>query len=224
MPRTRSAQGDLPPITRRGVLDAAIAVVRAEGVDALSVRRVASDLGVWPTTIYHHVGGTKEGLLALTLDELAATLRLPEVDDRPWREMLVEFAWELHRALLPYPGVAAHLLTAPAPGPHAQQIMERVLRVLVERAGLPVAEAFDVYRVLIGYVLLSSQQRQQESTLARIERYAELAADGGFPYTSRVPDAVSDGTVEERFAGGLRVVLDGIAARAEAGTGEASGR
>ena len=127
MPKTRSAQGDLPPITRQLVLEAAIRLVRAHGVEALSVRRLAGELDVWPTTVYHHVGGTKNGLLTLTLDALASQFELPARDDRPWQEAVEEIAWSLRRRIAQYPGVAAYLLTAATPGPNAQRIMERIL-------------------------------------------------------------------------------------------------
>jgi AcrR family transcriptional regulator len=65
------------------------------GIDGLSVRRVASELDVWPTTIYYHVGGTKDGLLALTLDAIAGELELPAPGDGPWPEAVEEIAGRL---------------------------------------------------------------------------------------------------------------------------------
>ncbi len=44
----------------------------ADGLEALSVRQVANRLGVWPTTVVHHAGGRRDGLLALLIEHLAA--------------------------------------------------------------------------------------------------------------------------------------------------------
>jgi AcrR family transcriptional regulator len=213
VPKTRSAQGDgdLPPITQRMVLDAAIRLVRAHGVDGLSVRRVASELDVWPTTIYYHVGGTKNGLLALTLDAIAGELELPASGDRPWPEAVEEIACLLRARIAGYPGVAAYLLTAPAPGPNAQRIMERLLALLTEGAGLPVLAAFDAYQVLMAFVLNSVQRAEQGTTASRVSRYAELGARDDLPLTALVARALPADD-DERFLGGLRIVIAGIAA------------
>ena len=210
VPKTRSAQGDLPPITRQVVLEAAIRLVRAHGVESLSVRRLAGELDVWPTTIYHHVGGTKNGLLTLTLDALAGQFELPARDDRPWQEAVEEIAWSLRRRIAEYPGVAAYLLTAATPGPNAQRIMERILELLVEQAGLSVIAAFDAYQVLMGYVLNHVQQAERGTTASRIDRYAELGERADLRLTAQVA-LVLPATDEERFRGGLRIVMAGIA-------------
>src|SRR5690242_6080407 len=57
-------------VTRRAVAQAAADVVATHGLDALSVRRVAGRLGVWPTTVMHHAGGSREGLVALLIEHL----------------------------------------------------------------------------------------------------------------------------------------------------------
>jgi AcrR family transcriptional regulator len=211
VPKTRSAQGNLPPITRRLVLDTAVRLVRTHGIESLSVRRIAGELDVWPTTIYHHVGGTKDGLLTLTLDAIAGELGLPAHDDRPWQEAVEEIAWSIRRRVGEYPGVATYLLTAPAPGANAQRIMEWLLELLVERAGLSVPAAYDAYQVLTGYVLNHVQREECGSTASRIDRYTELAAREDLPLTALVAGAIP-GTGEERFLGGLRLVIRGIAA------------
>jgi AcrR family transcriptional regulator len=210
VPKTRSAQGDLPPITRQVVLDAATQLVRTDGVEALSVRRLAGELDVWPTTIYHHVGGTKNGLLTLTLDALAGRFALPPRDDRPWEEAVEEIAWSLRRRIAEYPGVAAYLLTAATPGPNAQRIMERILELLVEQAGLSVIAAFDAYQVLMGYVLNHIHRAERGATPSRLDRYAELGQGADFPLTAQVARVLPAGD-DERFLGGLRIVIGGIA-------------
>jgi AcrR family transcriptional regulator len=210
VPKTRSAQGDLPPITRQVVLEAAIRFVRTHGLDALSVRRLAAELDVWPTTIYHHVGGTKDGLLALALDALAGQLELPARDDRPWQDAIEEIAWSLRRYIAEYPGLAAYLLTAATPGPNAQRIMERILELLVEQAGLSVIAAFDAYQVLMGYVLGDVHRAECGATASRVARYAELSEGADLPLTAQVAKILPTSD-DERFLGGLRIVIGGIA-------------
>jgi hypothetical protein len=116
-------------------------------------------------------------------------LELPAAGDRPWPEAVEEIACLLRARVAGYPGVAAYLLTAPAPGPNAQRIMERLLALLTEGAGLPVLAAFDAYQVLMAFVLNSVQRTEQGTTASRIARYAELGARDDLPLTrARGPD------------------------------------
>ena len=62
-------------VTRQAVAEAAADLVAADGLEALSVRQVANRLGVWPTTVMHHAGGRRDGLLTLLIEHLAAGIR-----------------------------------------------------------------------------------------------------------------------------------------------------
>jgi AcrR family transcriptional regulator len=211
VPKTRSAQGDLPPITRRLLLETAIRLARTHGIEGLSVRRLAGELDVWPTTIYHHVGGTKNGLLTLTLDAIAGEVDLAARDDQPWEKAVEEIAGNIRGRIAEYPGAATYLLTAPAPGPNAQRIMERLLELLIEQAGLSVTAAYDAYQVLIGYILNHVQRAESGTTASRIDRYTELARREDLPLTALVAEALP-ATGDERFVGGLRIIIGGIEA------------
>jgi AcrR family transcriptional regulator len=217
MPRTRSAQGDLPPITRDAVLTTAMDLVRRDGIEALSVRRIATELGVWPTTVYHHVGGTKDGLLALTLDAIAGELELPTDDDRPWPDVLEDMARSVRACLAAYPGAAGHLLTASAPGPHAQWLMERMLAVLVERAGLSLVLAHDAYQLVTGHVLTHVEREEHGTAASRAQRYRALADHAELELTARLPAALEK-RADDPFLTGLRIVVRGIADTAGSGT------
>jgi hypothetical protein len=89
--------------------------------------------------------------------------------------------------------------------------MELLLALLTEGAGLPVLAAFDAYQVLMAFVLNSVQREEHGTTASRISRYAELGTRDDLPLTAlvaQIPPADDD----ERFRGGLRIVLSGIAA------------
>ena len=107
--------------------------------------------------------------------------------------------------------MAAYLLTAPAPGPNAQRIMERLLELLVEHAGLSVIAAFDAYQVLMGFVLNHGPAcgTRHHGQPARPLRRAGHRAD--LPLTAQLAQALPADD-DERFRGGLRIVIAGIAA------------
>src|SRR4051794_41679849 len=104
-------------VRRQAVAQAAAGLVASEGLDALSVRQVATRLGVWPTTVTHHAGGRREGLLELLIEHLAAGIRTERSGD--WRARLVELGHEIPRVAPAHPGPAARPLRPRPPGPQA---------------------------------------------------------------------------------------------------------
>ena len=85
---TRTAAGRAE-LTRDGIVDRAVAIADADGLDAVSIRRVAQEFGVTPMALYWHVQN-KDELLAAMGDRLYADLDLPHDPSRPWDERLHE--------------------------------------------------------------------------------------------------------------------------------------
>ena len=80
---------------------AAVAIIDAEGLEALTVRRLASELGVAPMTVYSYVRG-KEEILDLVVDRVAADIEVPPVE-ADWRERARALGHGLRAALLAHP-------------------------------------------------------------------------------------------------------------------------
>src|SRR3954454_6477999 len=124
------------------VANAALRLLDDEGPAALSVRRVAAELGVMPNAIYTYVpdrSGLERAVVELVLSRSDLTL----LDGAPsrWRRRIRAYATSLRALLLDHPGVALLLMSAPMDGPTALEVGERLLGVL-ENAGLaPVAQA-----------------------------------------------------------------------------------
>ena len=132
------------------MLAAARAVLREDGVQALSLRAVARRLGVAPNTLYSHVAG-KDDLLDLVLDDVLGGVALPTEEDLrrdPWgavRAIMLDSYDELlaHPGLLP-----AYLERQGARGAQAQRLGVVTMRAL-GNAGLDQAAAREAMRVLI---------------------------------------------------------------------------
>ena len=190
-------------VTRRAVAQAAADVVATHGLDALSVRRVAGRLGVWPTTVMHHAGGSREGLVALLIEHLAAGIATGA--QGPWRSRLTALARDVRGVALAHPGIADALLRSGATGPQALRIADAILAAL-DDAGVDPAAAPDAYDVFLTYVLGSAGRH------ARWQGFAAAAGLDAYPALRRA--TLSDPTRDDdaRFAGGLDLVLDAIAA------------
>src|SRR6187200_812008 len=201
-------------VTRQAVAEAAADLVAADGLEALSVRRVADRLGVWPTTVMHHAGGRRDGLLALLIEHLAAGI-CTERHGR-WRARLTELGHEIRRVALAHRGLADELLRSGATGAQALRLADAILDAL-EDAGLDPDTAQDAYDVFFTYVLGSAGRQTTATAPARWQAF-ELALDQAEPDAySALRHARTRGPARDddaRFAGGLELVLDAVAGRA----------
>ncbi|HEV3323621.1 MAG TPA: TetR family transcriptional regulator [Solirubrobacteraceae bacterium] len=116
------------PLKRERVLDAALAVAEREGLQRLSMRLVASELGVSPMALYRHVTN-KDDLLDGLVERLLAELELPEAS-LPWDERLRGLASELRALAHRRPALFGLLLQRRAVGEDATRAREVALRAL----------------------------------------------------------------------------------------------
>jgi TetR/AcrR family tetracycline transcriptional repressor len=199
-------------VTRQAVAEAAAGLVARDGLEALSVRKVAERLGVWPTTVTHHAGG-RDGLVALLIEHLAAGIGTEQRGS--WRARLAELGHEIRRVTLAHRGLADELLRSGATGPQGLRIAEAILEAL-EDAGVDEDVRQDAYSLFLTFVLGSAARQTTAPTPARwqaFERALEHAGPDSHPALRRAVPAGINRDDDTRFAGGLELVLDAIAAR-----------
>jgi AcrR family transcriptional regulator len=233
--RERGAQ---PPRRDRGlsrdeIVRAAIAVADAEGPEAISMRRIAREVGAGVMSLYWYVS-SKEELLDLMLDAIDAEIEVPEPSG-DWRADLGSFAYRTRDALRRHGWAVEFVGTRPPSGPNDVRNLERLLSLLdglgVEDVRLIMGVFMTVATFVIGAVIREAQevrfQREQERAQAALtpdevqaehERYrAWFEASGDFPHIAKLMKSGVDpddpDTREERFQFSLDCVLDGIAAR-----------
>jgi len=150
--RARRAPGPVRRVRldRAAILAVAERIVAAEGLDALSMRRIGSELGADPTAVYRHYRSKQEllGALAERLFEDA-----PALDPAaPWQQRLrAELRHERSRYRV-HPDVAALLARRPDDDPHLVGMNERVLALLAD-AGLPPAAAARFFHLIENVVV-----------------------------------------------------------------------
>ena len=148
----RPTRGPRPGLTLDRIVAAGIALADREGIDALSMRRVAGELGVGAMSLYRHVPGKAE-LLALMLDRVSA----PDEDvvraaqSGRWRDVLATVAHGSYRMYLTHPWLLQVNWTRPAMGPNSVAGMELFMRGL---GGLPITdqERISVLITIDGFV------------------------------------------------------------------------
>lgn len=142
-------------LTAEAIFRAALALVDAEGIDALTMRRLAADMGVAPMSLYGHVP-TKEHLLLGLVNLVTGEIGLPEPGLPPW-EAFRTVVREFRRVALRHPNVVPLSVRQPPTGSHGLLTLEASLDAL-RRAGLPPALTARAYRMsssfAIGFVSL----------------------------------------------------------------------
>jgi AcrR family transcriptional regulator len=223
-PRVRAARvgGE---VTRERVVRTAIAIADAEGTAALSMRRIATELGVATMSLYRHVP-SKDELLVQMVDGVFGDHPFPADPPAGWRaglEVAARLQWTIFRR---HPwAVVALSLTRPRPTPGTMAYGEAVLRVLAG-TGLDEYRMFQVYLAVFGYVrgiatgLEWDAAEEQETGVSSEEHlqaqdatFADATASGAYPTFVRVVQAADfDLDLDEQFEFGLRHLLDGFAA------------
>ena len=222
--------------SRESIAAAAIAIGDAEGFKAISMRRVAAELGAGTMTLYHYVR-TKDELLALIDDTLMGELLIPD-DELPegWREGFVAIAGRTRDAFINHPWTV-DIPHGAEGGPNGTRHFEQSLEV-ASRTGLSLDEQMELISLVddyaFGYALrlnriieeLAGERAELAGKWAEVlaQRIGELdpaefpritAALGGGEPAEVLEELVEGGLAPERFERGLDLLLDGIEARIE---------
>lgn len=147
---TRDRRARRDPITREAIVATALRLLDRDGLDALSMRRVAEELNTGAASLYWHVG-SKDGLLDLVFDEVTGELTVPAPDGSRWAEQFKAVARDLRRTLLRHRDIARMSLGRVPMGPNALRYSEKVLAVL-RTGGVPDRLAVAGYLLMFAIV------------------------------------------------------------------------
>jgi AcrR family transcriptional regulator len=215
----------LSPRARRElerIVAAAITLADREGLDALSMRRLATQLDTGTTTLYRYVTGREE-LLELMVDAVNGSDGV--VTGRPagWRDGLALVAREARARFLAHPWLATQLVARPTIGPNTLRGAEFVIAIalgLVDDPGTAAAVTSSLLAFVQGSVAAELAEREAQRRTGLDERawretvapwVRSILADARFPAFAQVILAADSLSFEERFEFGLARLLDGFA-------------
>lgn len=221
MPRPASSHrtGRPPTTSRARILAAARRIIDRDGWEKLTVRRLAAELGVGATTLYHHVRD-KEDLLLLLLNEYADQIPQPDLPREP-RERIVAAATAMHDGLAAWPW-AAEILTADGfvglLGESALRMVETIVAGAVDEGCTP-AQAVDVFRGIwyytVGEILVRAHSGHRRAGDRRPATagpfFGHLDADR-MPHLAAVGDRWPALAARDTYPEGLRALVDGLLA------------
>jgi AcrR family transcriptional regulator len=218
MPRSTRDRPAKAPLSLDAVVEAGLGVLRAEGIDAVSMRRVAAELDTGPASLYVYVEN-RQDLLNKMFDAVAGQVDISEPPDpERWREQLEQLAVNIRATMNRYPGIARVPLANVPTGPKTMRVADHTLGIL--RAG-GVADAsaawfMDIVALFINAssfetsIYAEEGEDMQQAHLDRIEReFAELDPSE-FPNFVALGAALTAGSNDERFAFGIRLMINGL--------------
>ncbi|MFJ6212702.1 TetR/AcrR family transcriptional regulator [Streptomyces sp. NPDC092296] len=214
------------PLTRERIVDAAYTVLDREGLDGMSMRQVAAQLGVAVSALYAHVSA-KDELLELMYTRMFEGYELPDADPERWQEQIKEYAREGRARLLAHRDLArismAHV-------PFTSELLPQVERLLAifRTAGVPdriTAVAGDVLSTYMdGFALeegvWADRMRREVGSddpaswrkmKSELEEYFAALPPDRFPHLVALGRLMSDETQDDRFELGLEIIVRGIA-------------
>ncbi|WP_181720652.1 TetR/AcrR family transcriptional regulator C-terminal domain-containing protein [Nocardia gipuzkoensis] len=217
-PQRAVGRGD-GPVTRAVVLTAALEIIDRDGVDGLSMRRLAEAVGRDPMVIYRHVpnkAAVLDGVAELVLAQLSV-----DAADPDWAAQLRALARDFRRLALAHPQVVPLLVTRPLATPLGLRpyavvhTLEDILQLLT-RAGFSGADALHVYRAVFGFLyghvlneLQEIVERPEETDdVLRLGLYRLPIAE--FPLLRELAPLLAAYDGEAELERGLDILLTGL--------------
>lgn len=215
-PATTSGTGRPPEWSRGQITAAAIAVAGADGLSAVTMRRVATELGTGAASLYRHLE-TRDDLLDLMIDSALREYEPPPVTGS-WRDDVVADHMARLRFLRRRRWLVDAIATRPAFGPQGARLAELTLARLAGHPA-PGPAKMEAAGVLAG--MLQSHVRHEgaggvlepEFVAAQGEFLQRLVAGGDHPHLAAAlsgPPAAAPESVDDRMARVLALVLDGL--------------
>lgn len=222
---TPKAKARRPRLSREVVLTAALALVDAEGLEALSMRRLGTELGRDPMGLYRYAKNRADLLDGIT--ELVLGQLVIPTDGGDWQEQLRRTAHDFRALALAHPHVVPLLVTRPLSTPlglrplGTLRPLENILDLLV-RAGFAPADALHVYRAyygfLYGHILNELQEivvdAEENEDLLRLGLHRLPARS--FPRLRAMAPVLADYDGAGELEAGITILLGGLAAQLQA--------
>jgi AcrR family transcriptional regulator len=214
-PISRRERPAKPALTREGIVATALEVMRAEGLDRVTMRRLATELDTGAASLYIYVRNTAE-LRAYILDDLLAGLDLsPVTAEGDWRERLIAVLWSYTVVLAEHPGLAQSALVTRPSGPGYLHLVDGLLALLsAEVAAGRAAWAVDL---LLHFATSTATEQGTRSRAAgareeedqAIAAIASASADT-YPHIAALGLELVSGTGPDRLTWGFHVLINGI--------------
>ncbi len=220
--RSRRDRPAKSPLSEEVIVDAALAILRAEGLEAVTMRRVASELDTGPASLYVYLRGRDE-LREAMLDRVTSLVEREPADPQRWRNQIHVLMGRLLRALEAHPGIAQVAVANIPTTEHAMDFAESLMATLLA-GGIDPRDAAWACDILPLIVTATAVETATHQALGRTEGSRQEIIDeltrtlAGMPrdrypqLTSHIAEMTA-GAGDDRFEFAIDVFLDGLVAR-----------
>ncbi|MFD7440004.1 TetR/AcrR family transcriptional regulator C-terminal domain-containing protein [Streptomyces sp. NPDC059909] len=210
LPRPRA------PLTRERIFGAALVIIDEEGVDGLSMRRIAARLGVQAMSLYNHVQ-SKDDILDGVTEFVTKQMRMPRRMTGGWEEGVRTIAYGFRKASLQHPRACELVLMRQLSTPTALAPVDTMLAMMLDH-GFDEETAVHALRLFISFQVGSllmhvraspgaGTDRDPEADLARRTAYF---SGSGFPAVAKVAPILAVNDHEAEFAFGVELLIDAL--------------
>jgi AcrR family transcriptional regulator len=216
MPRSTRDRPAKPPLSVDAVINAGLRILREEGLDAVSMRRVAAELDTGPASLYVYVKN-RQDLLNQMFDAVVGEVDLSEAPDpERWREQLEHLMKDMRAALDRYPGIARVPLANIPTGPNAMRAADHSLGI-VRAGGVDPRSAAWFVDVVSLFLNAASFERAIYEERGNFDEHQGQVMDffgavdaSEFPNMAALMPMLTQGTDDERFTFGIRLMINGL--------------
>ena len=203
-------------LTPEEIAATALELVDRDGLESLSMRRLADELGVGTMTLYGYFR-SKADLLDALMDASVTVNDADLPSEGPWRERIAALAGTMRDWLESHPALVQVRMQQTLTRPRQFVVTERVVQALID-AGLDKAEAARAFRLLFTYVfgfVAFSPAATADDARSEVRAALAVLPPAEYPLLSSMADeAAAAAAGDEQFRFGLELILDGIEARA----------
>ncbi len=219
-PRSRRDRPAKPPLSRDKIIATALAIVQQDGLQKVTMRRIAADLDTGPASLYVYVRNTEE-LHALLLDALLEQLPGERLQGESPAIQLHRLLWAYTQVLYDHPEIARIAMFTLPNGRYYLRLVDSMLGLLIEGGASSKDAAWAVDMLLLYATMTAIEQSMRAakgteiSEIAALVRAVDTLDPETYPHIARVgKDDLLGGEQQQRFDWGIDVILRGIASAA----------
>jgi AcrR family transcriptional regulator len=209
------------PLSEELILDTALRLLREEGLDALTMRRLAAELDTGPASLYVYIRNRDE-LLNAVFDRVGGMVAIEEPDPARWREQLHGLVDRLLAVLEEHRGIARVAVANVPTGENLLRVADNMMGLLLAGGVRPrdAAWACDILPLFVTAAAVETATYQergevQDEVVVELEAAFRNLSPERFPNLTANLDDLLSGDGDQRFQFGIDTFLDGLVARAQ---------
>lgn len=220
-PVSRRSRPAKAALSREVIVESAMRLLDREGIDAVTMRRVAQELDTGPASLYVYIDN-RDHLLALLLDRAMGEIELPPETAGDWRARALQLVQNGVETLTQRRGLAFISLATIPVGPNALAASEYMLSLLLAGGIDPATAAWGVDLIALYvnafaaeqtmYLSRQEQGQTQAGYLAKVDEAFAALPPETFPHMLAMRSLLLAGSGEERFTWSIQVILNGLLA------------